>query len=87
MPINVISDSGEMENVPDKFCGMKRFDARRKVAKALEEKGLFKGKQAHAMVLPLCSRSKDVIEPRLKAQWYVNCEQMASEAVKVLHSI
>ncbi|XP_053381179.1 valine--tRNA ligase-like [Mercenaria mercenaria] len=84
--INVINDSGEMENVPDHFMGMKRFDARRKVAEALGEKGLFKGKQPHSMVLPVCSRSKDVIEPRLKAQWYVNCEEMASDAIKAVES-
>lgn len=82
--INVINDSGEMENVPENFLGMKRFDARRKVAEALKERGLYRGKQAHSMVLPLCSRSKDVIEPRLKAQWFVNCEQMNTHAVKVI---
>lgn len=82
--INVINDSGEMENVPENFLGLKRFDARRKVAEALKEKGLYKGKQAHSMVLPLCSRSKDVIEPRLKAQWFVNCEEMNTHAIKVM---
>lgn len=85
--INVINDAGEMENVPDAFRGLKRFDARRKVAKALDEKGLFKGKQAHSMVLPVCSRSKDVIEPRIKPQWYVNCEEMAANAVKVCQNL
>ena len=29
------------------------------------------------------SRSKDVIEPLLKPQWYVDCKQMAAESVKV----
>ncbi len=30
-----------------------------------------------------CSRSKDVIEPLLKPQWYVNCTDMARRAVEV----
>ena len=30
------------------------------------------------------SRSKDVIEPLLKPQWYVNCTNMAAKAVEVL---
>jgi valyl-tRNA synthetase len=81
--INIINDTGEMENVPEAFLGLKRFDARRAVAKALDKKGLYKGRQPHSMVLPICSRSKDVIEPRLKAQWYINCEDMALNAVKV----
>lgn len=31
------------------------------------------------------SRSKDVIEPLLKPQWYVDCKQMAADSVKVRH--
>ena len=30
-----------------------------------------------------CSRSKDVVEPLIKPQWYVDCTEMAKEAVKV----
>lgn len=52
--INVISDQGEMENVPEPFAGMKRFEARNKVAEKLREKGLLGDVQSHAMVLPLC---------------------------------
>ena len=34
--------------------------------------------------LLLChSRSKDVVEPLIKPQWYVDCTEMAKEAVKV----
>lgn len=32
----------------------------------------------------ICSRSKDVIEPMLKAQWYVDCRDMASNAISVV---
>jgi valyl-tRNA synthetase len=32
------------------------------------------------MSLPQCSRSKDIIEPMLKPQWWVNCQGMAEEA-------
>ena len=31
-----------------------------------------------------CSRSKDVIEPRIKEQWYINCDDMATKAIEVL---
>ena len=46
----------------------------------MQEKGLFRGKADNAMALPLCSRSKDVIEPILKPQWWVNCKEMAADA-------
>ena len=29
------------------------------------------------------SRSKDIVEPLIKPQWYVNCQEMAADAVKV----
>ena len=46
----------------------------------LEEKGLFRGRAGNAMRLGLCSRSKDVIEPVLKPQWWVACSGMAADA-------
>ncbi|KAL0961788.1 hypothetical protein UPYG_G00331740 [Umbra pygmaea] len=62
--------------------GVKRFDAREQVIDALLEKKMFRGKKDHAMSLPICSRSGDVIEPLLKKQWFVRCEQMAQKALK-----
>ena len=46
----------------------------------LKELGLFRGRAGNAMRLGLCSRSKDVIEPVLKPQWWVACGGMAADA-------
>ena len=54
--------------------------ARETVVAWLEEKGLFRGRSGNAMRLGLCSRSKDVIEPVLKPQWWVACSGMAADA-------
>ncbi|KAG7225370.1 hypothetical protein INR49_027359 [Caranx melampygus] len=64
--------------------GVKRFDARQLVVDALVEKKLFRGKKSHAMTLPVCSRSGDVIEPLLKKQWFVRCEEMAQKAIQAV---
>ncbi|XP_074542457.1 valine--tRNA ligase, mitochondrial isoform X2 [Halichoeres trimaculatus] len=64
--------------------GVKRFDARQQVVEALMEKKLFRGKKSHAMTLPVCSRSGDIVEPLLKKQWFVRCEEMARKAVKAV---
>lgn len=32
------------------------------------------------MVVPVCSRSKDIVEPLLKPQWYVRCDEMGKKA-------
>ena len=39
--------------------------------KALEAKGLLRGKENNKMRLGICSRSGDIIEPYLTPQWYV----------------
>ena len=63
---------------------MKRFDARRAIVQALKDNGLFKEVKDTETVLPVCSRSKDVIEPLLKSQWYVNCKEMAARACRAV---
>lgn len=54
--------------------------ARTTVVDWLKELGLFRGTAGNAMRLGLCSRSKDVIEPVLKPQWWVSCGGMAADA-------
>ncbi|KAK8769975.1 hypothetical protein V5799_013559 [Amblyomma americanum] len=61
---------------------MKRFDARRAVLEALKEKGLYRDTKDNPMVVPICSRSKDIVEPLPKVQWFVNLTDMAAQAVK-----
>jgi valyl-tRNA synthetase len=63
---------------------MKRFDARKAVLAALKEADLFRGTKDNPMVVPVCSRSKDIVEPLLKLQWYVNCSEMARQALLVV---
>ena len=62
---------------------MKRFDARTAVLEALKEKGLYRETKENPMVVPVCSRSKDIVEPLIKPQWYVDTTEMASRAIEV----
>ena len=62
---------------------MKRFDARITILEALKEKGLYRETKENPMVVPICSRSKDIVEPLIKPQWYVDTTEMASRAMEV----
>ena len=85
--INMLTEEGTVnEEGGDKFKGMKRFAARPAVIAALDELGLYRGKADNPMRLGLCSRSKDVIEPMLKPQWWVACDKMAAEACEAARS-
>ena len=76
----VFNDDGTVNSNGGEFEGLMRFDARVAVEKALEAKGLFRGKADNPMSLGICSRSGDVIEPLPKPQWWVNCQGMAARA-------
>lgn len=78
--ITIFSDDGYIVGDYGEFTGMKRFDARRAVIGKLKELGLYKEWVNNPMVVPICSRSKDVVEPLIKPQWYVKCDDMAKAA-------
>ncbi|KAM3507089.1 hypothetical protein MY11210_007302 [Beauveria gryllotalpidicola] len=82
--INILNDDGLMNENAGPFEGQKRFDVRYSIQDALKEKGLYVDKKDNAMKVPMCSKSKDVIEPLMKPQWWVKMKDMATEATKVV---
>lgn len=80
--VNIMNDDGTFnEHAGEKFKGMKRFHARVAVVEALKQAGLFVETKDNPMMIPICSKSGDVIEPILKPQWWVNCKPLAEEAI------
>lgn len=75
------------DHVISRLKGMKRFDARTAVLDALKAKGLYRETKDNPMVVPVCSRSKDIVEPLIKPQWYVRCDEMAQKAIEVGHGM
>lgn len=84
--ITIFTDDGIIQGDYKEFTGMKRFDSRTAITAALKNLGLYVSSDNHQMVIPICSRSKDVVEPMLKPQWYLNCDDMAKKAVEVVDS-
>ncbi|XP_046657722.1 valine--tRNA ligase-like isoform X2 [Daphnia pulicaria] len=84
--ITIFSDDGQIIGDCGQFTGMKRFDARKAVLEALEQVGQYRGTADNPMVVPVCSRSKDIVEPMIKPQWYVKCDQMAADAAEAVRS-
>lgn len=82
--INIFTDEGLIVDGYGKFSGMKRFDARFKIRAELRELGLLTEEKpkSNPMKVPICSRSKDIIEPRLKEQWFMDCEPFARRGME-----
>ena len=84
--ITIFTDDGKVSDNCGEFSGMPRFEARKKVLEALEKKGLYRGTNDNPMVVPICSRSKDIVEPMVKPQWWVKCSDMAKKAIEAVKS-
>ncbi|KAF5832251.1 tRNA synthetases class I-domain-containing protein [Dunaliella salina] len=84
--INVFDDDGCINEQGGEFAGQPRFKARVTVVEALDKQGLFRGTTDNAMRFGICSRSKDVIEPCLKPQWWVKCDTMAAKSCAAVRS-
>ncbi|CAK9296141.1 unnamed protein product [Gordionus sp. m RMFG-2023] len=78
--INIFTEDGRMNEHCGPFIGLHRFEARILIEKHLNDMNLFRGKKEHSMLIPICSRSKDIIEPMIKPQWYLSCSEMAINA-------
>ncbi len=46
----------------------------------------FASKISFLSLIDFFSRSKNIVEPMLKPQWWVNCTEMSAEALKVVQS-
>ncbi len=59
------------DNAPQKYRGMDRFAARKAVVADLEALGLLVETKKHKLMVPICTRTGQVIEPMLTDQWFV----------------
>lgn len=59
------------DNAPEKYRGMDRFVARKAIVADLEAQGLLVETKKHKLMVPICTRTGQVIEPMLTDQWFV----------------
>lgn len=81
--INILNDDGTLNANAGKFAGVRRMHARALVKKELDALGLLGETRNNPMKVPICSRSGDIVEPILKPQWWLACQSMADETLRV----
>lgn len=64
-------DAKVNENGPKAYQGLDRFDAREAVVADLETQGFLLEVKPHKLMLPICARTGQVVEPMLTDQWFV----------------
>jgi len=80
--INIFDSTAHLnDNVPEKYRGLERFEARKKVVQDLDALGLLAEIEDTVHTVPYGDRSAVVIEPWLTDQWYVDAKKLAVEAI------
>ncbi len=82
----VLDDAASINENGDGFVGLDRYEARRRIVEALDERGDLVSATPHQMLIGRCERSDDVVEPRLKTQWFVRVGPLAERALEATRS-
>ena len=81
--IDIMTPEARMaETVPERFQGLDRFEARKRVVQEFEALGLLDKVENHRHAVGHCYRCDTVIEPRLSDQWFVRMKPLAEPALK-----
>ena len=83
--INIFTPRAALnDNVPERFRGLDRFEARKRVLAELTSAGLVERTEKHRHVVPRGDRSGAVLEPYLTDQWYVKIAPLAAPAIEAV---
>ncbi|WP_020695934.1 valine--tRNA ligase [Reyranella massiliensis] len=69
------------ENAPEKYRGLDRFDARKKIVAEMEELGLVEKIEPHTHAVPYGDRGGVPVEPYLTEQWYADAKKLAEAPI------
>ena len=74
------------ENAPEKYRGMDRFDARKKIVTEIEELGLLDRIEPHSHAVPYGDRGGVPLEPYLTEQWYADAKKLAEVPIAAVRA-
>ncbi len=82
----ILDDAARVANTGTAYDGTDRFAARARIVDDLAAVGDLEGSQPHEMVIGRCQRSNDIVEPRLKTQWFIRTAPLAEAALAATRS-
>jgi valyl-tRNA synthetase len=84
--INIFTPNAHLnEKVPEKYRGLERFVARKKILKDLDRLGLLEKTEDYLVKIPRGDRSGAVIEPYLTDQWFMSMQPLAKSAIQAIN--
>ncbi|HEY5746332.1 MAG TPA: valine--tRNA ligase [Chryseolinea sp.] len=80
--IDILNEDGTLNDKAQIFVGEDRFVARKKIAKALEEKSYLQKTEDYTSHVGFSERTDAVIEPRLSLQWFLKMQDITKPALE-----
>ncbi|XP_029846433.3 valine--tRNA ligase, mitochondrial isoform X3 [Ixodes scapularis] len=79
--VECFDDQGRVVEGHGTFSGLSGMEAKAAVLALLKEKGLYRGRVGHESTVPVCSRTGDLIDVRLKPQFFLDFSKLARQAL------
>jgi valyl-tRNA synthetase len=79
--VNVLNDDGTLSDAAQIYIGLDAFEARKKIAIELEEKGYLVKTEDYTSEVGYSERTDAVVEPRLSMQWWVSMKTLSQPAL------
>jgi valyl-tRNA synthetase len=82
--VDILNEDGTLNEQAELFIGEDRFEARKKIAKELEEKGHIVKIEDYTSEVGYSERTDVVVEPRLSLQWWVDMKKISGPALNAV---
>ncbi|MBW1972549.1 MAG: valine--tRNA ligase [Deltaproteobacteria bacterium] len=82
--VQVIDESGIMNENAAKYKGLDRFECRRKIIEDFKKDGTLVKIEDYEHNIGHCYRCKTIIEPYLSKQWFIKIKPLAEPAIKAV---
>jgi valyl-tRNA synthetase len=82
--VDIMTDAATMNGNAGPYEGLTREECRVRILEDLDAAGDLVEVKDHEMAIGRCQRSDDVVEPRLKTQWFIKVKPMAERAMQTV---
>ena len=82
--VDILNDDGTLGPDAQIYVGEDRFEARKKIAAELAEKGFLVKTEDYTSEVGFSERTDVVVEPRLSLQWWVDMQKISGPALKAV---
>ncbi len=86
--INILTPNAAINDAaPEKYRGLDRYEARKRILADLEDEGLLVETKPHKLQVPKGDRTGQVIEPYLTDQWFVKMDALAARGLELVEGV